>query len=519
MASKKELTSPQFIPSTRFTLALLVSFALFTQYAQRVSLAIGIVCMVNRTNINTALNITTDSTQIQNKTTITRTKYGSQYLEDKQFVLTEFQQQILLGAHFFGYLLTLAPGGWISLKIGAKRTFGFGLLLSSIATLAMVTIHYFHDMYFILAVIFRVITGLGHGPLFPATYTVWSMWAVPLERSTLTSIGFCSTNLGTSVTMLIGGLFCRYVSSGWIYIFLLTSVFGFIWFPLWMWFVADSPLSHRTISEQERNYICKHIGIGTDNNKKRSTSFASVPWKKILRSKPIIALVISQFCNLFGLFFFYTNVGKLLTEIHRVPAQKAGYVLAGGFIFMPIVSLSTGVAADHLVRSNVMSLTNVRKLFNSLTSFIPAVCMIVLCFCDHTRQLLGIITVFIFLVGSAIAYGSGYVVNFGDIAPAYSSIIFAVASALGTVGALISNLIAGLIIKQPILDDWRKLLVIFAIIYIIGGSVYLLYGSAVPRKWARFQSEESKQNEENMSLTTVPLKTDDSHVTKNNEIS
>jgi hypothetical protein len=47
-----------------------------------------------------------------------------------------------------------------------------------------------------------------------------------------------------------------------------------------------------------------------------------------------------------------------------------------------------------------MTLTNIRKLFNSLASFIAAACMIVFCFCDHTRQILGIIAVLIFLAGS-----------------------------------------------------------------------------------------------------------------------
>jgi hypothetical protein len=59
-----------------------------------------------------------------------------------------------------------------------------------------------------------------------------------------------------------------------------------------------------------------------------------------------------------------------------------------------------GLVADRLVRAKKMSLTNVRKLFNSLTSFIPAGCMIVLCFCDESRQILGVITVLIFLIGS-----------------------------------------------------------------------------------------------------------------------
>lgn len=40
---------PRFIPSTRFTLALLVFFAFIIQYSQRVNLPIAIVCMVNNT--------------------------------------------------------------------------------------------------------------------------------------------------------------------------------------------------------------------------------------------------------------------------------------------------------------------------------------------------------------------------------------------------------------------------------------------------------------------------------------
>ncbi|CAF4303181.1 unnamed protein product, partial [Rotaria magnacalcarata] len=169
MTSEKVRKSPRLIPSTRFTLALLVSFALFIQYAQRVSLSMGIVCMVNRTNINSIANRTLSSSQSDIISIKTSTKYGSDIFKEKQFFFTELQQQILLGAHWFGYILTLAPAGWISITFGAKRTFTFGVLVSSIATLAMVAIYYVDEMHFILAVIFRVIAGLGHGPLFPVT--------------------------------------------------------------------------------------------------------------------------------------------------------------------------------------------------------------------------------------------------------------------------------------------------------------------------------------------------------------
>jgi len=114
-------------------------------------------------------------------------------------------------------------------------------------------------------------------------------------------------------------------------------------------------------------------------------------------------------------------------------------------------------------------------------------------------------------------YGSGFLINFADIAPAYSSIIFAVTSTISTIGALTSYIIAGLLIKQPVLEDWRKIFIIFSIMYIIGGVVFLVYGSAVPRKWATLKSEKSKQNKEDEGLTMLPRQTDTPSITKNIE--
>lgn len=60
----------------------------------------------------------------------------------------------------------------------------------------------------------------------------------------------------------------------------------------------------------------------------------------------------------------------------------------------------SGIIADNLVKANVMTLTTARKLFNSLTSFIPVACMMSLYFCDHSKQLIGVITILVFLAAS-----------------------------------------------------------------------------------------------------------------------
>jgi hypothetical protein len=118
---------PRFIPSTRFTLALLVFFALIVQYSQRVNLPIAIVCMVNRTKINehrllfneTTTTISTDLSMdvneniIYSSTTIRPIIKAMQkggFLNEKQFNWIELQQQILLGGYWAGYIFTQVPG-------------------------------------------------------------------------------------------------------------------------------------------------------------------------------------------------------------------------------------------------------------------------------------------------------------------------------------------------------------------------------------------------------------------------
>ena len=142
--------------------------------------------------------------------------------------------------------------------------------------------------------------------------------------------------------VLVGGLLCRYVSSGWIHIILLSALLGFIWLPLWLWLVADSPGDHRSIRADEREYIQNIIGKNTSNKKHRPISIGALPWKDILRSKPVIGLFFTELCSLFGFFFFLSNLGKLLTEIHHIPSQYTGYILACGFVSMLIGNISTG---------------------------------------------------------------------------------------------------------------------------------------------------------------------------------
>lgn len=172
-----------------------------------------------------------------------------------------------------------------------------------------------------------------------------------------------------------------------------------------------------------------------------------------------------------------------------------------------------------------MTLTNARKLFNSIALFVPALCMIAFYFCDENHQVLGIATVIVFLFSSGkrlagfpsivdidhvgVAYGSGYVVNFSDIAPAYSGLIFGIATSASSLNAVIGNIIAGVVIKQPTLHDWRMLFIVFFFVNLFGGIIFVILGSAVPEKWATLQALDQERNGTHSKEETVPMQPTD----------
>jgi len=70
---------------------------------------------------------------------------------------------------------------------------------------------------------------------------------------------------------------------------------------------------------------------------------------------------------------------------------------------------------------------------------------------------------------------------------------------------VIGNIIAGIVIKHPILHDWRKLFILCSILYLIGGIIFILLGSAVPEKWATLKSKEQIENGAHSQEETVPM--------------
>ena len=103
------------------------------------------------------------------------------------------EQGLLLGAFFYGYVITQIPGGLFAEKFGGKWVFGLGVLLPAILTL-LTPIAAYHS--FTMVVVVRVLEGLANGATTPALVSMMAKWFPSSERSSMagyTMSGYCLT--------------------------------------------------------------------------------------------------------------------------------------------------------------------------------------------------------------------------------------------------------------------------------------------------------------------------------------
>ncbi|KAF9788792.1 hypothetical protein SFRURICE_018368, partial [Spodoptera frugiperda] len=184
------------------------------------------------------------------------------------------------------------------------RVFGYSTLLASVLTL-LTPGSAALGFGWIVAV--RVLLGFLLGATWPAILPMASKWIPPMDRSKFMS-NMMASSLGAAMTMPICGFLIAHF--GWESAFYFTGIIGVMWSVAWFAVVYDTPGQHPRISETERNYLMK--ALPQDNNSK---GHIPVPWKKMLLSPPVWAIIITHGASVFG---YFTVVNQLPSYIESI---------------------------------------------------------------------------------------------------------------------------------------------------------------------------------------------------------
>ena len=375
----------------RYLVAILSFLGFVNVYALRVNLSVALVDMVG------------------NKTDFYPN--GTEYVtRGPHFNWDTTTQGFVLSAFFYGYIFTQIPGGYLAMKFGGKTIFGTGVLMTALFTLITPPAAR-SSVYLLIAV--RVCEGFFEGVTFPCIHAIWSKWAPPLERSVLATISFSGPFAGTVLGMPLSGLIADYF--GWAWVFYFFGLLGVVWSFFWFILVTDSPSEHPKISKKERDYI-----VGSLSSDRTDRKVLKPPWKKMLTSVPVWAIIIAHTSENWGWYTLLTQLPTYLKRILKFSLKESGVLSALPYLCMVLVVQCAGRLADFLRKENIISTTAVRRSFNSIGFIAQASFLVIVGYTtDKNFAIIG----FTFAVGLGGFAWSGFPINHLDIAPRYVCVV------------------------------------------------------------------------------------------------
>ncbi|GAB1606333.1 uncharacterized transporter slc-17.2-like isoform X1 [Argonauta hians] len=392
----------------------------------------------------------------------------------------------MLAGYFYGYVVSNLLGGLLADKYGGRIVEGASLCLAAIFTLLHPSLTRLSGY---CTLVLRVLTGFVSGPVFPAVQSIWGRWAPPAERSTLIAISFNGQLFGSVLGMSTSGFLCVYgFDNGWGSIFYIFGGVSLVFSFVWLYVVSDSPANHPNISKKEQTYL---INVVSCKSKAKN-----IPWKKILTSTPVWAIVIAHTCSNWTVITFQLVLPLYMKEALHIDIKSNGLISSAPFIGQIIFSLLCGKAADILRSKNYMPIRTMRVLFQTICFIGSGSMLVAIGFLDSDQVKL-IAFLFFMCGGSQAFFVGGFCVNHIDIAPKYAGILYGISNTFAAMPGAINPIITKALTPNKTRAEWQTVLYLCAGISLFGAIVYGVLASGTVQEWAETGDSSKKKSADN----------------------
>ncbi|XP_076368090.1 putative inorganic phosphate cotransporter isoform X2 [Tachypleus tridentatus] len=465
----------------RYVLVIFAFINFVNSYTVRVNLNVAIVAMVNYTAIHHDQLWTTEcpnSEGIFNS--------NSTIEKEGEFIWDEYTQGIILGCFYFGYLITNLFGGTLAKRFGDKRVFGLGILLSSVLTLLTPLSLQLPIGVFIVK---RIVEGLGQGVMNPAMQSLLARWIPKSEMGLTCTIVYNGAQIGTLVTMPLTGVLSNSdFLGGWPSAFYVFGAITCVSSIFWILFVHDFPSDHPRISKQELLEIEAEKGI--QNNREMENK--SIPWRQILTSFPVWAVIIAHYGNSWGFYTILIDLPTYLKNILHFDIEQNGFLSALPYLCQFAIGCLAGYAVDLIYRKKWFRVTVLRKISNSFGFYGSALCLtaVTLADCNHALA----VTILALSMGFNGFIFPGFFVVGVDMAPNYAGVLMGLSNGISQLNGFIVPYVVGSLTQgRQTLQQWKKVFYIGAAIYTFCGTFFAIFGSAELQPWNNIESYKTEE--------------------------
>lgn len=116
------------------------------------------------------------------------------------------------------------------------------------------------------------------------------------------------------------------------------------------------------MSDKEKAYLETELG----NTNEVTGGQKVVPWKKLLSSPAVIALIVAQIGHNWGFFIMVTDLPKYMNDVLKFSIKENGVYSSLPYITMFIAAQLTAFVTDWLIIKKYVSITNIRKFCTAI---------------------------------------------------------------------------------------------------------------------------------------------------------
>ncbi|XP_069110968.1 sialin-like isoform X2 [Argopecten irradians] len=465
-------------------------------YAVRVNFSVAIVCMVKPSG---ALYNGSSQSNLSDIGTCVAEAENTRSYDHAEFEWDKNTRSTMLASFFYGYICTQIIGGWLSDRFGGRRVLGYTTLLASICTLVTPVCA---RASIVMVYVLRVILGLSTGVSFPAMQSIWGRWAPPLERTKLVSVSYLGTMFGNVATFATSGLLCDYgFDNGWGSIFYITGGLTFLWVLMWFYVASDSPEDHKRITDVEREYITSNIEYNT------TSRTARVPWKELVKSRALWAVLTAHVCNNWTNYTLLTSLPAFMKAVLHFDIKQNGVLSAVPYLCQALSGFLAGQSADFLRSRKILSTTATRRVYQVLAFVGAGVFSVITGFSTCEKRDLAVVYLSLAVMFTGISRAA-YVVNHVDFAPKYAGVLYGITNTAATVPGMVAPIVAGALTPNDTPEEWRNVFYVCAAFDLFGALVFGMFGSGELEPWAR-DEDYDKQVDVVVNLNIEVGKTDD----------
>ncbi|KAI3980728.1 hypothetical protein MKX01_025293 [Papaver californicum] len=387
---------------------------------------------------------------------------------------------IILSTFYYGYACSQVPGGWAAQRIGGRRVLLLSFILWSL-TCALVSL----DPNRVTILVFaRLLVGVAQGFIFPSIHTVLSQWVPPHERSRSVSLTTSGMYLGAAAGMLVLPSLVKF--QGPQAVFFAEAALGGFWSILWLKYSSDPPRSEHpkaTASGFGETLLPLRTAQKVKvENGGSSTHVTKIPWKKIMLSLPVWAIVVNNFTFHYALYVLMNWLPTYFELGLKLSLQDMGSSKMLPYLNMFIFSNIGGVVADHLITSRIMSVTKTRKFLNTLGFVVASLALMAL---PRFRTSHGAVFCSSVALGFLALGRAGFAVNHMDVAPRYAGIVMGISNTAGTLAGIVGVGLTGKLLEasKSINSDlsspesWTSVFFIPGYLCIFSSIVFLIFST------------------------------------------